>query len=349
MKKRSTVFIAGALAFSILLAGCQPDMGLETEDLKITNYRKVEVAQVEKPQDATDEAVDMYIQSVRKGHAQPAAEGLDRAVQEGDTINVDFEGKVDGAAFEGGAAKDYPITVGTGGFIDGFVESMVGRKPGETYDWNGAFPEGYGNAELAGKDVVFTITINSIEEELPKLDDEFVKTVSDKSETVEQYKKEIKEQLEKENEDVYKNRLNEAVWQAVLDNSTVLEYPEGEVQESVDSMSEQYRSMIESQGVDFEAFLEQSGITEEQFKEQFQETGRNSVKQKMVLAAIAEKEKITLSDEEYAKQLETMAAAYGFGDGESLAKEADEEALREIALYNVVGEWLAKRCVQIAK
>ena len=324
-------------------------MGIETDNLKITKYKNVEIDQIEKPQEVTDEAVDMYIQSVRKGHAQPAAEGLDRAVQDGDAINVDFEGKVDGAAFEGGAAKDYPITVGAGGFIDGFVESMVGHKPGETYDWNGAFPEGYGNAEPAGKDVVFTITINSIEEELPKLDDGFVKTVSDKSETVEQYKKEIKEQLEKENEDAYKSQLSEAVWQAVLDNSTVLEYPEEEVQESVDSMSEQYRSMIESQGVDFEAFLEQSGITEEQFKEQFQETGRNSVKQKMVLAAIAEKEKITLSDKEYAEQLEAIAAAYGFRDGESLAKEAEEDALREIALYNVVGEWLVERCIQVAK
>lgn len=349
MKKKLAVFVVGTLAFSILLTGCQPDMGIETENLKITKYKNVEVEQIEKPQEVTDEAVDLYIDSVRRANARPTEEGADRPVQDGDTINIDFEGKVDGVAFEGGAAEDYPVTVGAGGFIEGFVESMVGHKPGETYDWNGAFPEGYGNADLAGKDVVFTITINSIEKEMPELTDEFVKTVSETSEMVEQYKKEIKEQFTKENEDEYKNQLREAVWQVVLDNSTVLKYPEEEVEDAADSIRAQYQAVIEEQGEDFDTFLEQSGITEEEFENQLREAGKSGVKQSMVLEAIAEKEGLTLSDEEYAEQLEAMAAAYAYEDGEALEREAGEEAVRERALYNVVGEWLIKHCVQVAQ
>ena len=189
---------------------------LETDDLKITQYKGVEVDEVEKADEVTDEDVDASIQATLQTNAT-TTEVTDRPVQEGDTATIDFTGKIDGAEFEGGSSTDYPLVIGSGSFIEGFEDSIVGHNIGDTFDWNGKFPDDYSNADYAGKDVTFTITVKGIGvEEVPELTDDFVQTVSEESKTVDEYKEEVKKQLEDEAETTYNDTLRQEVWQTVL-------------------------------------------------------------------------------------------------------------------------------------
>ena len=227
MRKR-TVILAGLLAASLVLGGCAASKGLETNAIKISNYKEVEVAEVAKPGEITDEDVESSIQATLEAQAE-TKEVTDRPVESGDTVNIDFLGKINGEAFEGGSAEGYPLTIGSGTFIEGFEDSIIGHKIGETFDWEGTFPEDYPQENLAGADVVFTITVNSISvEEVPELTDELVKTLSEDSTTVAEYKEEVKKDLEEQAQTNYDFTLQQNAWQAVLENTEVNEYPQGE-------------------------------------------------------------------------------------------------------------------------
>ncbi len=350
MKKRLAAMLTGVLASSVVLSGCQASKGLETDDLKITQYKDVEVAQVAKPSDITDEDVDKQIQTVLSVHAE-TSKVTDRAVKDGDTANIDFVGKIDGKEFEGGAGEGYPLEIGSGAFIPGFEESVIGHKIGETYDWNGQFPDTYGNADYAGKDVVFTITVNSISETVtPELTDEFVGTVSEKSKTIDEYKNEVKKLLEKKAEDNYKDTLGTSVMEKVLENTEIKAYPEDELKERTEGTIEDYKNAAKEQNIDFDDYLQYNGMTEEQFEEQIKENTKERMKQTMVFNAIAEKENIELTDELYEEQLEKIVRAYSeqYENVDALKKAAEEDELKEVALYNVVLDWLTEHCIQKA-
>ena len=211
MKKKLVMMLTGIFAASMMLAGCEASKGLETDDLKITQYKGVEVSEVDKPEKVTDEDVDAAIQANLQTNAT-TEEVTDRAVEEGDTATIDFTGKIDGTEFEGGSSTDYPLVIGSGSFIEGFEDSIIGHNIGDTFDWNGKFPDDYSNADYAGKDVTFTITVKGISvEKVPELTDDFVKSVSDKSTTVDEYKKEVKKQLEDEAQATYEDTLRQEV------------------------------------------------------------------------------------------------------------------------------------------
>lgn len=348
MKKRLTAMFTGVLVSSLLFTGCQASKGLETDEVKITQYKEIEVDQVEKPSEVTDDEVENYIQTMLQTNAD-TKEITDRAVQNGDTATIDFVGKVDGEEFDGGSAEGYPLEIGSGAFIPGFEDSIIGHKTGETFDWNGQFPEDYGNADYAGKDVVFTITVNHISENVvPELSDEFVKSVSEESKTAEEYREEVKKLLTEQAEQNYKSQLNSAVWQKVLENTEVSKYPEDEVKELSEGTIEQYKSIADYMGMEYEDYLVQNGTTVEEFEKQVEDSAKENIKQTMAVKAIAKKEKLELSDEEYEKQLENIAKTYGYEDVDALKEAAEEEDLKEIALYNVVVEWLAENCIQKA-
>lgn len=348
MKKRLVMVFAGALAASIILAGCEASKGLETDNVKITQYKEIEVDAVPKPEEVTDEAVDARIQSTLESNSE-TEEITDRAVESGDTANIDFVGKIDGEEFEGGSAEGYPLTIGSGAFIAGFEDSIIGHNIGETFDWNGKFPDDYGNEQYAGKDVVFTITVNSISQStVPELTDEFVKSVSEKSKNVKEYKAEIKKQLEKEGKDNYQNQLNSEVIQKVLENSEVSEYPKDEVEKLCKETIEQAKSVAEYLNMEYEDYLEQNGVTEEEFEKQIEDNVKANIKQTMVIKAIAEKEKIEMTDEMYEEQLKKMAESYGYEDVDAIKEAAEEDDLKDIALNNIVAEWLAEHCIQKA-
>lgn len=349
MKKRITMLLAGALTASMMLAGCSGSKGLETDELKISVYKGVEINEVTKPGEVTDEDVENYIQSALQMNAVKE-EVTDRPVESGDTATIDFTGKIDGVEFDGGSAADYPLVIGSGQFIAGFEDSVIGHNIGETYDWQGVFPEDYQNADYAGKDVVFTITVKSISKEVvPELNEDFVKSVSKKSKTVDEYKKEVKKQLGKDNEKNYESSIGQAVWQKVLDNTEVKKYPEDKVKEITDSLIDQYKTTAEYYEQDYETFIqEQMGYSVKDFEKQVDDAAKASIKQTMVTEAIADKEKIKLGEKEYKEQLKKMAEDYGYEDVDALKESADEEDLKEIALNNLVKDWLKEHCVQKA-
>ena len=350
MKKKIMMLLTGILASAAVLTGCSGSKGLETDALSISVYKGVEIDEVAKPAEITDEDVENAITSNRQMNAVQE-EITDRPVEEGDIAVIDFTGKIDGQEFEGGSATNYSLTIGSGMFIEGFEDSVVGHNIGDTYDWSGKFPEDYPNADYAGKDVVFTITVNSIvKEKVPELDDDFVKSVSEKSKNVKEYKEEVNKQLVADNERSYEDQISQTVWQKVLDNTEIKKYPEKEVKEIADNLIGQYKSMAEYAEQDYETYIqEQMGYSVEEFEKQVEEAAKSSLKQVMVTEAIAEKERIKVSDKEYKEQLKLIAENFGYEDVDALKEAAEEEDLKDIALNNLVRDWLKEHSVQVAK
>lgn len=354
MKKKIMMLMAGMMSSAMLLTACEASKGLETDVLKITQYKGVEVDQVEKPEEVTDEEVETQIQTILDGQAE-TKEVKDRAVKDGDITNIDFVGKIDGEAFDGGSAEGYDLTIGSDSFIDGFEDSIIGHNVGDKFDWDGKFPDNYGNADYAGKDVVFTITVNSITERtVPELTDELAAELSDTAKTVEEYKAEIKEQMEETQQQSYEAVLSGEVWEKVLENTEVKKYPDDEKEKMEEFLRKLYESEAQQYGMELKEYIEtQGGMTEEDFNTQILEpAAEQNVKSRLVTKAIAEKENITLSDEEYEKQLneliENSSEEYVESMKQAVGEDAFEEELRATALNDLVLEKLTELCIQTA-
>lgn len=345
MKKR---LFAGLLAGVMLLSGCAKSTGIETEELKISSYKGVEIEEVEKPVEITDEDVETAIQTTLEANAV-STEITDRAVEEGDTVDINFEGRVDGELFDGGSADNYSLVIGSGTFIDGFEDSIIGHNVGDTFDWNGQFPEEY-TEELAGKDCVFTITVNAITlEEVPELNDEFVKSVSETASTVDEYKAELKAQLEETAQTEYEYTVKSSAWMKVLENTQVLVWPDS-VEENYNSVIEQYKGFAEMYEMEYEEFIEtQMGASVEEFEAEVKKQAQDAEKEMMVVNAIAKEEGIELTDKAYEEQLAYMAGLYGYEDAEAMKEAASEEELREIALAFLVMDFVTENSIQVKK
>lgn len=350
MKRKLAALAAGTMALTMILTGCQGSKGLETDQIKITQYDGIEVAQVEKAEEVTDEDVESTIDDTLYANAE-ITEVTDRAVESGDTVNIDFVGTMDGEEFDGGSSEGYSLTIGSGTFIDGFEDSVIGHNVGDTYDWNGQFPEDY-TEELSGKDVTFTITVNSIStQKIPELTDEFVQKVSTTATTVEEYKEEVKAELEAANEAEYESELISEIWTVLLENTEVIEYPEGRVDEVMAGVVDQYTMIAEQYyGTDYETLIEeQMGTTVEEFEVQIEDYAKQTVTQEMAIEAIADEERIKLSDEAYKEELASFAEENGYESADALAEAYDEEELKLAALGNLVNDWLIEHCIQVAE
>ncbi|MFV0361771.1 MAG: trigger factor [Suipraeoptans sp.] len=349
MKKKLLAITMTAILGTALLTGCAGSNQIDNDELTVEGYKGIEVTEVEKPGDVTDDDVEASIQSTLQAH-MISTEITDRAVEEGDTINLDYVGKMDGEAFDGGSAEGASLEIGSGSFIDGFEDSAIGHEIGDTYDWEGSFPEEYQSEELAGQDVVFTITINSItQQEEPELTDDFVKEVSEESKTVEEYKKEVKEGLEKNNEETYKNNLMSAAWTAVLDKAEIKKYDDDKINEEVESYIKQYQEMAESYGMTYEELVQYYGAADEdEFKETLETQVKDNQKQEMVTNAIMEKEKLEPSEDELKDEYQRIADSYGYESVDALKEAADEDQLKMIAHNYIVVSWITDNCVQVA-
>lgn len=343
MKKRAVVLFSALLACSVMLGGCGGNEA-SNDYVKIGGYKGIEVDKVEDKQEVSDEDVDNYIDTVRQ---QNMTEVKDASAEEGDTVNIDFVGKMDGQEFEGGSAQGQELTIGSAGYIEGFEDSIIGHKAGETFDWNGQFPDPYeSQPDYAGKPVTFTITVNSVMR-MPELTDDFVKTVSEESKTVEDYKKEVKKILKDSAEDNYQYDLESEVWDAVVEKAEVLSYPEDEVKETAQQIIDNYKSIAEAYGMEYEDYITSQGMEVESFEKQVNQVAESSVKQKYLAQAIAEEEKLSLSDDEYEKEFKNLAEEYGYPDVDTMKESAGEDELKNIVLQNKVKEWLAEHCVQV--
>lgn len=346
MKKK---IIAALMIVSLMggsLMGCG-NKEISNDYVKITQYKGLEVDKVEVTE-VTDEDVESNIQSTLESYST-AEEVTDRAVENGDTATIDYTGKVDGEEFENGSGTDYPLVIGSGSFINGFEEAIIGHEKGETFDIDVTFPEDYNSEELAGKAAVFTIVLHKIEKSIvPELNDEFVASVSEESTTVDEYKKEVKKTLQENNEKTAKETLENSVREALMNNTEVTKYPDDKVSESIKSMRIQYEQMAGYYGVEWEEFLTAyMGMTEEDFDEQLNETAKTSVKGQLALELIAEKEKLEPSEKEYQEKYEQYAAEYGYESVDALIEAATEETLKEIALQEIVLGWLVDNCKEV--
>ena len=279
-------------------------------EVVLGDYKGLEIEAV--PDEVSDEMIENEIDKQRHLNARHINID-DRAAEDGDKVNINFEGKVDGVAFEGGSAEDQELELGSGSFIPGFEEGIVGHEIGETFDIDVSFPEDYFNEDLKGKDAVFTITLNSIAvEELPEVDDEFIKDISE-FDTVDEYKADLKKQKTEEVEANAKNIRMDRALEAAAANAKV-DVPEVMVNNAID---EQIRSMdnnMRSQGLQLEQYLKMLGQSLDDFKDSMRPDAEKEVLKSLVLEAIVEAEKFEISDDEVEAYAREMSERYFKGD-----------------------------------
>lgn len=346
MKKKIVALVLAMSMSVMLLSGCQAKE-LSNKYATVKSYKGVEVDKVDKPE-VSDDDVDNQIQSAMVENITDITE--QRAAQNGDKAIIDFVGKKDGVAFQKGSSTDYTLELGSGTFINGFEDGIIGHAPGETFDLNLTFPENYQSTELAGQEVVFTVTLKGF---LPELSDDIVTVLSDKSKTVEEYKKEVKDKLQETADESYQSSLREAAWNAVLENTEVKEYPEDKVQEYVDMMQEQYETMATYYNMEFEDFLTTyMQMDKDSFDEKVKEAAEQQVKSDLARDLLLDNvKKIDTSDEARQKIYEALAESYNYDDVDSFL-EAMENAdnmdkLDALVKLEMVQNWVADNCKQV--
>ena len=276
-------------------------------EVKLGEYKGLKVDKVSTR--VTQKEVDEEIDKERERNAR-TIDVTDRAVQDKDQITLDFEGFVDGVAFEGGKASDYPLTIGSGAFIPGFEDQLIGANIDEEKEINVTFPEEYQAKELAGKAAVFKCTVHSIKaKDLPELDDEFVSDVSEKSETVDAYKAEVKAKIKerKENEGKQK-REDQSVEQAVA--NAEMDIPEAMISFQSRQMVDDFARRIMQQGMTMEQYFQFTGLSEEKMMEEFKPEAEKRIRTRLTLEAIVAAENIEVSEERLDEELQKMADSY---------------------------------------
>ena len=276
-------------------------------EVELGKYKGVTVTKIDTS--VSDDEVAEALEQERNKNARDVSV-TDRAIQEGDTAVIDFEGFVDGVAFAGGKGENHPLEIGSHTFIDTFEDQLVGKNAGDEVEVNVTFPEQYQAAELAGKPAMFKVKINEVKaKELPELDDEFAQDVSE-FDTLAEYKEDLKKQLvEKKEVEAKKTKEDEAI-QKIIDKSK-MDIPEAMIETQCESMVEEFAQRIAQSGLSMEQYLQFSGMTVDQLKEQVRPEATTRIQSSLVLEQIAKEENIEISDEEVDAEVEKMAAAYG--------------------------------------
>lgn len=275
-------------------------------EVTLGKYKGVEVEAIDVT--VTDEDVNAAIDRERENNARTVTVE-DRAVKEKDVVTLDFEGFVDGVAFEGGKGENYPLTIGSKTFISGFEDQLVGAELNKEVEVNVTFPEDYQAEELAGKAAVFKCTVKEIKEkQLPELDDEFASEVSE-FETLAEYKEDVKKNLTEKKEADAKNEKEQKVIEAIIADAK-MDIPEAMVVSQQRQMAEDFAQRLQMQGLSIEQYFQFTGLTGETFLAQMKPQAENRIKTRLVLEAVAAAENMVVSDEEYKDELKKMAEAY---------------------------------------
>ena len=283
-------------------------------EVVLGEYKGLEIEAV--PTEVSDEMIDNEIDKQRHLNARRINID-DRAAEEGDKVNIDFEGKVDGVAFDGGTAEDQELELGSGSFIPGFEEGIVGHEVGDEFDIEVSFPEDYHSEELKGKDAVFSITLNSIAvEELPEVDDEFIKDISE-FDTVDEYKEDLKKQKVEEVEANAKNIRMDRVLEAAAANAKV-DVPDVMVRNAIDEQIRNMDNNMRSQGIQLEQYLQMLGQSLDDFKDSMRPDAEREVLKSLVLEAIVAEEKFEVTDDELEAYAGEMSERYFKGDEDKL-------------------------------
>ena len=270
-----------------------------------------------------------------------------RAAQDGDEATIDFEGFLDGVAFDGGKGEKYPLVLGSGSFIPGFEEKIVGKNVGEEFDIDVTFPEDYGAENLAGKAVVFKIKLHELKvKELPELDDEFVKDVSEFN-TVDEYKADIKAKLTERREKAAESKLENALIDALVANTTV-EIPDCMIQQEIDTQVRDFEYRISSQGASIDMYFQYTGMTMESFRENLKPEAEKSVKVRLALAKVAKSEKIKALKKDIEAEYKKIASGYNV-DVETVKSSIPEDSISEDIVLRKAVDFIKENAVITTK
>ncbi len=311
-------------------------------EVKLGDYSNLEIEKTD--YSVTDEMINAELERVRDMNARIIDAG-DREIVDKDILTIDFEGYIDGEPFEGGSAKDQTLEIGSGQFIPGFEEGLIGKKKGEEVEINVKFPEDYFEESLRGKDATFKVTIKEVKyKELPELDDEFAMDVSE-FETLEEYKNSIKVELEKSLKEQENIDLENKIVEKLVEISE-FEIPDAMIESQIDSELDNFDYRMKMQGFSLEKYLELTNMSIDQMRESFREVAKKKVEAQLVLEAVAKNEKIEATDEDIQKELEKIAESYSPDNKEKFIedmKKGDLNFLKEGIINDKVLDFLKER------
>ncbi len=353
MKIQRLIAAAGAALLAVSLAGCSGSSQAYLSGIKASDYAvpcDYDQIPVEESAPSVSDTYLDYVIQYQLSSSAVNEEITDREdVQEGDIANIDYTGKKDGEAFDGGSAEGYDLTIGSGSFIDGFEDGIIGHKVGDEFDLDLTFPEDYSNEDLAGQEVVFTVKVNSISQKVtPELTDDWVVSRNiDGVSTVEEYEDYVYNQLLSQAQSTYDSDVQDKAAQYVMENST---YPQDPPQEMIDRLAESmktyYTNYATQYGMELDDFLTTFlGADEDDPEQIITDNATESAKELLVMKVIADREDLNPSRTEFNTQLSSYAAQAGYSSVDEFKKNEDAESVRESMMLQNVLEFLQKKAV----
>ncbi|WP_349550733.1 trigger factor [Leuconostoc pseudomesenteroides] len=306
-------------------------------EVKLGDYLNLEVAAQD--EEVTDADVDAEIKRLQEGQAELVLQEESVQAENGDTVVIDFDGSVDGEHFDGGQANDFSLALGSGQFIPGFEEQLVGHTAGEDVNVNVTFPEDYQAADLAGKEALFEVKIHELKrKELPELDDEFAKDVDEEVETLAELKEKTAKKLAETKAESAKEAFEDAVITKAVDNASIDgdKIPDAMIDEDVHRQIDQYLGQLQQQGISREMFFQISGQTEDDLHKQFEDGAATRVKTNLVLEAIVKAEGIEPSEEQVTEEINNLASQYNMDAAKVRATLSDSLLKHDIAMREVI-------------
>lgn len=369
MKKRA-IMISMLLVMALSVTGCSQKTATKDKDTKTEETAKTDDAEETESDNTEDTSedtpttaelmagidvekcvtlgdykgvtVEKTIQSVTDEDVQNEIDNalanypveVDQAAKEGDTVNIDYVGKIDGEEFDGGSDQGADLKLGSGKFIDGFEDGLIGARKGETRTLNLTFPEDY-TQDLAGKAVEFTVTVNAVKEPLSEPMDQWVADNIEGYDNLADYKAGIRSEQEESNEQTAENQVRYAAWTQVIDNCTINEYPETLVEVGKKLYEQQVETYAKYAGMELDAYIESSGLTQEEYQSNMEEYGKNVAAQALVCQAICDKEGLAIGDDDYQKALQDMLTEYGCTEEELIQTYGQDNVEQSIMLNRV--------------
>lgn len=369
MKKRA-IMISMLLVMALSVTGCSQKTATKDKDTKTEETAKTDDAEETESDNTEDTSedtpttaelmagidvekcvtlgdykgvtVEKTIQSVTDEDVQNEIDNalanypveVDQAAKEGDTVNIDYVGKIDGEEFDGGSDQGADLKLGSGKFVDGFEDGLIGARKGETRTLNLTFPEDY-TQDLAGKAVEFTVTVNAVKEPLSEPTDQWVADNIEGYDNLADYKAGIRSEQEESNEQTAENQVRYAAWTQVIDNCTINEYPETLVEVGKKLYEQQVETYAKYAGMELDAYIESSGLTQEEYQSNMEEYGKNVAAQALVCQAICDKEGFAIGDDDYQKALQDMLTEYGCTEDELIQTYGQDNVEQSIMLNRV--------------
>ena len=316
-------------------------------EVELGTYKGVEVEKADT--EVTDADVEEELKKVQEQNSRTVTVE-DRAVKDGDMTVIDFEGFVDGVAFDGGKGSDYALTLGSGTFIPGFEDQLVGANTGDHVEVKVTFPEEYQAKELAGKEAVFQCDVKKIEtKEVPELDDEFAKDVSE-FDTLAEYKEDVKKKLtERKEADAHRTKEDEAI-EKIIDDAK-MDIPEAMIDNQVNSMINDFANNMMQQGLSMEQYMQFTGMTMDKFKEQVRPDAVKRIQSSLVLEQIAKDENLEVTDADVDAEIEKMAAAYGMevDKVKEYIQDAERESMKKDIAIQKAADFIMENVKERAK